>query len=50
MTRTGWLASRVRVGQAARRRIRAGGPVALGRPAVSWEAWREIRAEILARV
>jgi 5-methylcytosine-specific restriction endonuclease McrA len=47
--RTGRLTSRVRVGQTARRRIRAGGPVALGRPAASREAWREIRAQVLAR-
>jgi hypothetical protein len=39
----------VRVGQASRRRVRAGGQLALGRPSASLEAWREIRAEILAR-
>ena len=49
MKRTGRLTSRVRVGQASRRRIRAGGPLALGRPSASLEAWREIRAEIVAR-
>jgi 5-methylcytosine-specific restriction endonuclease McrA len=49
MKRSGRLASRVRVGQASRRRIRAGGPLALGRPAASREAWREIRAQVLAR-
>jgi 5-methylcytosine-specific restriction endonuclease McrA len=49
MKRSGRLASRVRVGQASRRRIRAGGPLALGRPSASREAWREIRAQILAR-
>jgi 5-methylcytosine-specific restriction endonuclease McrA len=49
MMRAGRLASRVRVGQASRRRIGAGGPLALGRPAASREAWREIRAQVLAR-
>ena len=49
MKRSGWLSSRVRVGQASRRRIRAGGPLALGRPSASREAWREIRGQILAR-
>jgi 5-methylcytosine-specific restriction endonuclease McrA len=34
---------------ASRRRIRAGGPLALGRPAASLEQWREIRAQVLAR-
>jgi 5-methylcytosine-specific restriction endonuclease McrA len=37
------------VGQASRRRIRAGGPLALGRPSATLEAWREIRAQVLAR-
>jgi 5-methylcytosine-specific restriction endonuclease McrA len=45
MKRSGRLTSRVRVGQASRRRIRAGGPLA----SASLEAWREIRAQILAR-
>ena len=49
MKRSGRLTSRVRVGEAPRRRIRAGGPGALGRPSASLEAWREIRAQILAR-
>jgi 5-methylcytosine-specific restriction endonuclease McrA len=49
MKRSNRLASRVRVGQASRRRIRTGGPLALGRPSASLEAWREIRAQILAR-
>lgn len=47
--RSGRLSSRIRVGRAARRRIRAGGPLAVGRPSASLEAWKEIRAEILAR-
>jgi 5-methylcytosine-specific restriction endonuclease McrA len=37
------------MGRASQRRIRAGGPLALGRPAASLEAWREIRAQVLAR-
>ena len=45
----GWRPSRVKVGQASRRRIRAGGPLALGRSSASGEAWREIRAQIVAR-
>jgi len=49
MKRSGRFTSRVRVGQASRRRIRAGGPLALGRPSASLEAWREIRVQILAR-
>jgi len=49
MKRSGRLTSRVRLGQASRRRISAGGPLALGRPSASLEAWREIRAQILAR-
>jgi HNH endonuclease len=49
MKRSGRLSSRVRVGQASRRRILSGGPLALGRPSASLEAWREIRAQILAR-
>jgi 5-methylcytosine-specific restriction endonuclease McrA len=47
--RTNILRTRVRVGQASRRRIRAGGPLALGRPSADVEAWREIRAQVLAR-
>jgi 5-methylcytosine-specific restriction endonuclease McrA len=29
--------------------MRAGGPLALGRPSADLEAWREIRAQVLAR-
>jgi 5-methylcytosine-specific restriction endonuclease McrA len=43
------LTNRVRMGRASRRRIRAGGPLALGRPAASLEQWQEIRAQVLAR-
>jgi 5-methylcytosine-specific restriction endonuclease McrA len=49
MRRASRLGTRVRVGQASRRRIRAGGPLALGRPSATLEAWREIRAQVLAR-
>src|ERR1700687_5622168 len=49
MRRTGRLRTRFRVGQASRRRIRAGGPLALGRPSATLEGWREIRAQVLAR-
>jgi 5-methylcytosine-specific restriction endonuclease McrA len=49
MRRSGLLRTRVRLGQASRRRIRAGGPLALGRPSASFEAWREVRAQVLAR-
>jgi len=49
MRRSRLLRTRVRLGQASRRRIRAGGPLALGRPSASLEAWREIRAQVLAR-
>jgi len=48
MKRSGRLTSRIRVGRASRRRVRAGGPLALGRPSASLEAWREIRTQILA--
>ncbi len=41
--------TRIRVGQASRRRIRAGGPLALGRPSATKDTWREIRAQVLAR-
>jgi 5-methylcytosine-specific restriction endonuclease McrA len=41
--------TRIRVGRASRRRIRAGGPLALGRPSATKDTWREIRAEVLAR-
>ncbi len=43
MKPTVWL------GRAARARIRQGGPRAKGRPAASVEAWKAIRAEVLAR-
>jgi 5-methylcytosine-specific restriction endonuclease McrA len=49
MRRSSLFRTRVRVGQASRRRIRAGGPLALGRPSANLEAWREIRAQVLAR-
>ena len=49
MKRSSRLTSRVRVGQASLRRVRSGGPLALGRPSASLEAWREIRAQIMAR-
>ena len=41
--------TRIRVGRASRRRIRAGGPLALGRPSATKEIWREIRTQVLAR-
>ena len=40
---------RVRIGVAARRWIRAGGPRAGGRPAASVAEWAAIRAAVLAR-
>jgi 5-methylcytosine-specific restriction endonuclease McrA len=49
MRRSSALRARVRLGRASRRRIRAGGPLALGRPSANLEAWREIRAQVLAR-
>jgi len=49
MRRSRILRTRVRIGQASRRRIRAGGPLALGRPSATLEAWGEIRAQVLAR-
>jgi 5-methylcytosine-specific restriction endonuclease McrA len=49
MRRPTALRARVRIGRASRRRIRAGGPLALGRPSANLEAWREIRAQVLAR-
>jgi 5-methylcytosine-specific restriction endonuclease McrA len=49
MRRSSILRTRVWVGQASRRRIRAGGPLALGRPSANLESWREIRAQVLAR-
>ena len=41
--------TRIRVGRASRRRIRAGGPLALGRRSATEDTWREIRAQVLAR-
>jgi 5-methylcytosine-specific restriction endonuclease McrA len=49
MRRSSVLRTRVQVGQASKRRIRAGGRLALGRPSADVEAWREIRAQVLAR-
>ena len=49
MGRSRRLRNWVRIGRASRRRIRAGGPLALGRPAASLEQWQEIRAHVLAR-
>jgi 5-methylcytosine-specific restriction endonuclease McrA len=49
MRRARLLRTRTRIGQASRRRMRAGGPLALGRPSATLEAWREIRAKVLAR-
>jgi HNH endonuclease len=40
---------RVRLGAAARRRIRVGGPRARGRPAATVAEWAQIRAAVLAR-
>jgi len=49
MRRSRILRTRVRVGQSSRRRIRTGGPLALGRQSADLEACREIRAQVLAR-
>ena len=49
MRRSKMVPTRARMGQASQRRIRAGGPLAVGRPAASREAWGEIRAQVLAR-
>ena len=49
MRRSQIFRTRVQLGRASRRRIRTGGPLALGRPSASLEAWREIRAQVLAR-
>jgi 5-methylcytosine-specific restriction endonuclease McrA len=49
MARSRQFTNRVRMGRASRRRIRTGGPLALGRPAASLEQWQEIRAQVLAR-
>ncbi len=49
MRRSGTFRTRVQLGRASRRRIRTGGPLALGRPSASLEAWREIRVQVLAR-
>jgi 5-methylcytosine-specific restriction endonuclease McrA len=50
MRRASRLRTRVPLGRASRRRIRGGGPLALGRPSATLEAWREIRAHVVARV
>jgi len=49
MRRSRIFRTRARVGQASRRRIRAGGPLALGRPSASREVWGAIRAQVRAR-
>ncbi len=43
------LRARVRVGDAARRRIQRGGPRAAGRPAASLEEWAAIRRVVFRR-
>jgi len=43
------LKNRIRMGSASRRRIRAGGRLALGRPSASLEQYQDIRAQVLAR-
>src|SRR5713101_3060008 len=43
------LRARVRVGAAARRRIRDGGPRATGRPAATHEEWATIRRVVFRR-
>ena len=43
------LKNRVRIGSASRRRIRAGRPLALGRPSASLEQYQDIRGQVLAR-
>ena len=43
------LKNRTPIGRASRRRIRAGGPLALGRPSASLEQYQDIRAQVLAR-
>ena len=49
MRRSSRLKNRIRIGHASRRRIRAGGPLALGRPSASLEQYQDIRAQVLAR-
>jgi len=49
MRRASRLRTRVPVGTAARRRMRAGGPRARGRPAATVEQWADIRSAVLAR-
>jgi len=49
MRRSLRLKNPVRIGSASRRRIRAGGPLALGRPSASLEQFQDIRAQVLAR-
>lgn len=41
--------AKVRVGAAARRRIRAGGPLAKGRPAASAKEWDAIKRQVFGR-
>ncbi len=43
------LSRRVPIGRAARRRVRAGGPRAIGRPAAPVAEWAAIREIVLAR-
>ena len=43
------LRRRTPIGLSARRRMRAGGPRAQGRPAASWPEWAAIREQVLAR-
>src|SRR5262249_43227022 len=47
--RSSRLKNRIRMGSASRRRIRAGGPLALGRPSASLEQYQNVRAQVLAR-
>ena len=49
MRRSSRLKNRIRIGSASRQRIRAGGPLALGRPSASLVQYRDIRAQVLAR-
>ena len=49
MRRRPSLRRRTAVGRAARRRVRAGGPRAIGRPAVPVAEWTAIREIVLAR-
>ena len=49
MRRSSRLKNRIRMGSTSRRRIRAGGRLALGRPSASLEQYQDIRAQVLAR-